>query len=735
MEKCDVIIPIYNAYDCLEECIDSVINNTNLKNNRIILVDDKSPDKKVLPLLKKYAKNNKAIILLENEVNLGFVGTVNKGMMYSKNDVVLLNSDTVVSKNWLDKMIECAYSDETIATVTPLSNNATLVSVPLAFEVNELLPGCTFEETAVIVEEASKKEYPELPTGHGFCLYIKRTILDKVGYFNVEKFGKGYGEENDFCFRCLDLGYRHVLADNTYILHKESQSFSDSKVQLIEAGMKILRETYPEYVQRLDIWCHSKKISYIGENIIHYLAKKNKKKNVLFLIHDWNDVKKNLGGTTLHAYDLISNLNNEFNFHVFAPNMDGFILHSYIDGLETILSMPKIDNFTGTNFYNNEYENMLDNIVKDFGISIIHIHHLIGSYFSVKNVIKNNNLYSIMSLHDFYPICPLINKLYKHNDYCSEMCDKKCGECLSFVNKRDYNLENLAKNWKEEWEEFLKGISLLIAPSKSAKEEYLKTFKKLDIEVIEHGIDTKKEHSNLNLNDIKNFDIAFVGAIGVHKGSKILKELIHSNKLGKIKLHLFGILDDPTQRSTKKFILHGKYKRDELSKKLSKGNIKLVCLFPIWPETYSYTLTEAIACGIPVIATNLGAITERVEKYGLGWIIDYRLSTDEIIEKIKEIFNDKEEYDKVVKNINNYKIKSTLEMAEEYKAIYKNNGDSNREYNDLIIYDLFKNSKKTSINVHYSNYEWVFGTLKWRIISKFKIPRGLKTVARKVIKR
>ena len=129
MNKCDIIIPIYNAYDCVIECIDSVIKNTTFDGNILYLIDDKSPDDRILPLLKKYQKKYKFIKVIENEENLGFVGSVNKGMKVSKNDVILLNSDTEVTPHWLDKIIKCAYSEKMIATVTPLSNNATLASV------------------------------------------------------------------------------------------------------------------------------------------------------------------------------------------------------------------------------------------------------------------------------------------------------------------------------------------------------------------------------------------------------------------------------------------------------------------------------------------------------------------------------------------------------------------------------------------------------------------------------
>lgn len=95
--KCDIIIPIYNAYDCVKACVESVLKNTNFNKAHLILIDDKSPDERIVPLIEKYEKENpEKITVLKNEKNLGFVGTVNRGMKYSKNDVLLLNSDTEV---------------------------------------------------------------------------------------------------------------------------------------------------------------------------------------------------------------------------------------------------------------------------------------------------------------------------------------------------------------------------------------------------------------------------------------------------------------------------------------------------------------------------------------------------------------------------------------------------------------------------------------------------------------
>lgn len=101
----DVIVPIYNAYDYVEKCINSIIKSSNLNKDRLILIDDKSPDSRIYGLLmnfkEKYSDLN--IVVLQNETNLGFVGTVNRGMKYSDYDVILLNSDTEVTNQWIEK--------------------------------------------------------------------------------------------------------------------------------------------------------------------------------------------------------------------------------------------------------------------------------------------------------------------------------------------------------------------------------------------------------------------------------------------------------------------------------------------------------------------------------------------------------------------------------------------------------------------------------------------------------
>ena len=200
----DIIIPIYNAFDFVKKCIETVIEHTDLTQHTLLLVNDKSTDERILPLLNSFIKENQSlnIILIDNKDNQGFVRTVNIGMQYSHHDVVLLNSDTEVTRNWLSKIQNCAYSKPAVATVTPLSNNATLASVPIFLAENTIPPGLSVEEYACIQEfpqdwqicGAILDQYKQIGNAVPIKLgeAIAKTILDDMKGIHYKNTGFSY---------------------------------------------------------------------------------------------------------------------------------------------------------------------------------------------------------------------------------------------------------------------------------------------------------------------------------------------------------------------------------------------------------------------------------------------------------------------------------------------------------------------------------------------------------------
>ena len=130
-----------------------------------------------------------------------------------------------MTTGWLKRLAEAAGSRPRVATVTPLSNNATLCSVPVPFADNPLPGGYEDEDMARLIAAVSLRVRPEAPTGVGFCMYVTRTALEAVGGFDTARFGRGYGEENDFCQRALAKGFVNLIADDAYVWHEGGASF------------------------------------------------------------------------------------------------------------------------------------------------------------------------------------------------------------------------------------------------------------------------------------------------------------------------------------------------------------------------------------------------------------------------------------------------------------------------------------------------------------------------------
>jgi GT2 family glycosyltransferase len=376
MKNCDIIIPVYNAFDSFKKCIESVIANTDLQTNRLIIIDDKSTDKRAIPFVEStITRKKKNILLIKNEANLGFTKTVNIGMKLSGSDVLLLNSDTEVTKNWLTKIQKCAYSAENTATVTPLSNNASIASVPNFASANEIPKSYNLKKYQSLIDKTSYKEYPEIPTGVGFCLFIKREALDAVGFFDEKSYGKGYGEEEDFCYRCLNHGYKHILCDDAIVYHKSGESFLDHYKDVYDQRMNLLKARYPFYKGKTERWLSRSPLKYINKNIKYNLCLNNGNANVLILIHTWElrpDKGKSIGGTPLHVYDLIKGLAHKYNFHVLAPYNDVYRLCSYWEtGEESVAIYSAVSECYSDNFFFFFFFFLLEEIIRIFFLFII----------------------------------------------------------------------------------------------------------------------------------------------------------------------------------------------------------------------------------------------------------------------------------------------------------------------------------------------------------------------------
>lgn len=817
-----IVLPVFNALESLKKCISSVLKYTDLNKNSLIIVNDCSTDNRVRSYLNEIAKiTDKRIKLITNLENCGFSGSVNKGIMQSKEDVILLNSDTIVTERWIEKLYKCAYSQKGVATVTPLSNNATICSVPVPGEENDLPEHLSLEEYAKMIEDCSLQKYPRIPVAIGFCMYITRIALETVGLFDQKTFPKGYGEEQDFCFRAEQLGFIHLLCDDLFIFHEGTVSFAtEEKKEFIAKNEKILKQRYEDQMHSVHLFWIACRHQSSADNIAINLKLHNNRKNILFLVQaDFRvDASNNIGGTQFHVKDLTMAFCSKYNVFVVARDGAYFRLTGYI-GNERISFKYYIGNPEKYNrFFDQEQEKLFQTIINALHIDLVHIHHTYQMSLDLYYVAKRMKLPVVVTLHDFYYICPNIKMLDHQWKYCAgEENTERCKECLSQQFSISNTLDYLT-NWRAQHRKVLVMSDKIIVPSFDTKKIILSYYPELKekIEVIEHGSDPYEKvihkediqvsdelqwhlekslekrdnariisgwcylknvdssltrlalqvmdssnkihylpvtvtaradvasgdarylysgfsanfpseifasgklkikpliiYNNKNFTSVNSIEVyekengkssalnvAFIGGLNIAKGSQIAYQMIKNGSMD-INWFIFGGIGDGdlTFLEQKNLFKTGWYRREDLPNLFSLYKIDIVCILPIWPETFCYTITEVLLCGIPVIVTDIGALGERARKMGCGWILPRGADYKDVLNLLDEIKKFPKKYLAIREHVRNLNLRSIAEMAQDYEGMYEQlfpRSICYENYNMKLFYSGFIPEKNSS---------------------------------------
>lgn len=251
-----IIIPLYRA----PELICPLVNNLRemkvelgALNCRTIFINDSPDDEPLLGAIKKHIEPVSRELnstVHTNGLNVGFIKSVNFGLQIALaegRDVLLLNSDALLTPGALREMAEVAQLDPLTSVVSPRSNNATICNSPYASKFRNLPMEEALASHLQIEKYLPRVSY--VPTAVGFCLFIRHQIISEFGFFD-EIYGQGYNEENDFISRCNRCGYRAVLANRAFVYHSGSVSFEQSnegRTGRESKNRKLLDKRYPEY--------------------------------------------------------------------------------------------------------------------------------------------------------------------------------------------------------------------------------------------------------------------------------------------------------------------------------------------------------------------------------------------------------------------------------------------------------------------------------------------------------
>jgi GT2 family glycosyltransferase/glycosyltransferase involved in cell wall biosynthesis len=644
----DIVIPVYNAEGDLRRCVDSVLEHTG-GDHRLLLIDDASPSVGVQAY---FAELNRRALpqvqLLANERNLGFTLTANRGMQSARaaSDVVLLNSDTIVSRGWLDKLARCAGSDPRIGTVTPFSNNAEICSLPRFCENNPWPPGRDPETTLRALEQAAVPTYPDIPTGVGFCLYIRRALIDAIGGFEPA-FGLGYGEENDFCMRAVAAGFRNVLCDDAFVVHTGGSSFGAKRTDLAQRNMRLLLQRHPEYLEIVSGYIAADPLRPLRELALHhYRMLTDRLPGILHIMHDHG------GGTEYHVRALIAAASSTFHQYLLIAVGEAWQLEEHAGS--------EIHSYDFHRRDGEPWPDLLRGLCARFGIELIHLHNISGCREGLLTALGEVDVPYGYTVHDLNFACPTITFLNADQRFCGGVTESQvCGACL--YAQPDFASIDI-DGWRSRHRVLLDKAAFVIAPSHWAADILRRYFPQRAIDVIPHGNATGMGRADainapLTMVDDGRPVVAVLGAIGPDKGARRLERLVEMTRQRNLHLRwvLIGYLDrgrEPWQSPDGTFTMHGPYDSRALRALLAEYRVALVAYPSAGPETFSYTLSEAWAAGLPAVVPPIGALADRVASTGGGWVL-----TDEewqsegmMLDRIASLFEPsrKEEFAAVV---------------------------------------------------------------------------------------
>lgn len=625
-----VIIPVFRGYLSTRSCIESVLKANNASPYQLVIINDCTPDQHIAEYLKAL-EDIPSVRVIYNSRNLGFVGSVNKGMsIHPGSDVVLLNSDTIVPHFWVDRLAAHAYWEERIGTVTPFSNNGTICSYPTIrgfahFPPDESL--ATFDQA---FREANQGRSVEIPTAVGFCMYIRRFCLDQVGLFDETTFGKGYGEENDFCLRATKQGWKHLLAADVFVYHEGEVSFG-KKSSARASAQKIIRERYPDYEANIARYIEKNPAEPYRIAATATRLRLSSKPVVLIVTHILG------GGTERHVQDLIQSSGDKVRFVVLRPPTVAELSADFtleIQGenekLHFVISQELCLDFLAA-------------LLKSCGVDRVHLHHSLGMPLPMMPLIRSLQIPFDITVHDYFAICPQVTLTCADGEYCGEPDFLSCTECI--MQRPSWGAFDILW-WRLLSKPLFTEADRILCPSFDVICRMKRYFPDGKYLLVPHTT-SPQAHQDVYIPPLATDEplrVAILGVLSPQKGSSVVLETARllAGDRPTLKLFLIGRFFDNsdsnrTENLPGSISVTGPYQEEGLSELIDEIDPHIIWFPARGPETFSYTLSAALRSSRPIVAPKLGAFVERLEGRPWTWSVHWNIRPSSMIELFEQI--------------------------------------------------------------------------------------------------
>jgi GT2 family glycosyltransferase len=609
----DVVIPVYRGLRATLDCLATVMDSVSAP-NRILVVNDASPDAGLVAALTELAAQGRIELIASGPggANRGFPAAVNAGLRASAgHHVILLNSDTLVAAGWLETLRDAACSHADIGTATPLSNEASIFSYPDVRGGNPAPDRAGTEVLASLAASANGGRLVDVPTAHGFCMFIRADCLAETGLFDEATFAQGYGEENDFSERARALGWRHVAVPAVFVAHLGGVSFGGAGAALLARNLAILNRRYPDYAGRVADHVRADPLAPARRRLdaARWRARAAAPRSVLLITHGGG------GGTAR----IVAERADAVRARGFAP-----VVLRAVDGLCEV-SEPAGDT-PNLAFALPRELGALARLLAEGRPDHAELHHLLGHDHSVMRVLATLGLPYDIWVHDYGWFCARLSFVTGEGRFCGEADTATCVTCLARWGRGIDDPVSPASLRRRSAADFRRARSVVV-PSSDVARRVERHVPGLVADVQPWETDPVGLAASVQPGT-GPVRIAVVGAIGLEKGFDILLACAQDAEARGLDV-MFTVIgytvDDDALLVTGKVFITGEFKRLEAAGLIREQGAHLAFLPSIWPETWCYALTDVWAAGLSAAVFDIGTPADRVRRSGGGWVLPLSL--------------------------------------------------------------------------------------------------------------
>lgn len=610
-----IILPVYNAFELLQETLVRLQAHTDLP-WRLVVVEDCSPDARIRPWLRDWVRAEPRAEMIENAENLGFIGAVNRGLARARDlghHVVLLNTDALVPQGWASRLMRPILSDPGIATVTPMSNDAEIFTIPVVCAPHALQEG-QGDALDAVAARLNPAHWPEVPTGVGFCMSLNLDFLERLPRLDTA-FGRGYGEEVDWCQKARALGGRHVAQPGLFVEHRGGESFgqADKQALILQNNLRIARR-YPGYDAQVQDFITADPL--VTPRLVLGLAwaAGQQTEVPVFLAHSMgggaeNYLQKRIvdelaaGG----AGALILRVGGTLRWQLELRTAHGQVAGATEDlGLIETLLAPLHRR----------------RIVYSCGVGDPDPVALPGVLSRLR---REGDALEVL-MHDYFPLSPSYTLLDADGVYRGPLTGWR-DDAAHQARRGDGTVVRL-DDWQAAWGPLLRAADEVTVFSEDSRRQVLAAYPAVEaaIALRPHAL-TQSVPGILPARTQRRV-VGVLGAIGYQKGAALLAEM--GRRLGRngpMGLAIVGDID-PAYAPPAHVPVHGAYKIEDLPRLVAQYKITDWLIPSIWPETFSYTTHECLATGMPVYAFDIGAQGDAVAAAPNGREIPFEAGGD-----------------------------------------------------------------------------------------------------------